>query len=1464
MSVNEQVLDAIELLMKNSVERAGYDKTIQAQIISCEDPAIGKYKCRFQDAVFYAYTGNTEITLSNGTYVYILVPENDMAKDKTILGTIDKLGTNYVNTAVGDQAYNIIGNNCIKTTNSFYLDTNNKNYNFNIYEYGVRDLVDLDIQGLNQYIKNSSSLIIGAKIKTQIDSTRQYQGHYGISFVLEFLDDDGNIIQRTYTVNEDNMVDNPYNLIYPTRQYAIYDIDSQHFNKVKSIAIFNSDFPNATGNTTTGQLISGDITLSELQLKCAARMSEEELNGLALTFFTPNGTLFLTSTDSPKIIQALVKVKGKVVTSTDDIDFYYGIEDVGVTSKSEYYNKNLGSGWHCLNNFNVIQGRDANEQSFIQWIPHNDTFTFSFEQATAADNRLKIAAIYDGNVITKQINIQNLTQGISSIQIISTNGTKFFYGNGVTNLICTAEDVALIGVAQIDYARIASASGSSINGNYTYKWAWQNNGGLLEPIEGLSNDFIQSIDGNMLTNVQIRKIYNFGIFKCSVYRDGIYIGTGSINIVNSTQGEGVNPLNIINGTMLFKYNEKGVAPNSKSFQKPQIIPSLSFVLYDDTGNEINIIQNGLVDINAKVQWAVPKNDTLLIIPNSYPSFSDDDYNYYNNQATLTYDIASRYDATKTNNQIKLYVVYNGSISVAETAFTFTKQGNIGTNGTEYYIKIIPNTLLQSPPEFPMITKLGSSQRYALNYGLSNGNQQTIITSSIVNQNLLKVQIWHSDQKVYETGWSGNIITPTIEWSILKNHYWGSGVNSVDDDSDFSIDATTGALTYTNSLQNGTNLPKANIIKCSITYEDKTYYGTIPFITAYVTNQNYRIQLKNNTGFHYVVYSSDGMSPEYDNRNPFEFIFKNNNEQIIDNIIYTASIKGNTKYKQNNIQQTRDSNNLQRMSIRGLQANQFRYQPSSRYFGECVNNSIQCSCQQSSTFVGIINVPIHFLLNKYGLGNINQWDGNSVQIDQDEGYILAPQMGAGKKENDNSFTGVLMGEVKNPMKNKSDIGLLGYHSGDRTFFLNSENGSAIFGSSSNGQIIIDPTADKSVLYSANFWNNYNAQTGLPSSYNESNYANAGMLIDLTTPQIIFKNKMLWLTSNGAVYAGKRIEGSSTYYNFSVDANGNVALVGSLKAGRISGTGRYNFEVDSTTGAMNLGYSGGSYNFTVDSSGNVTMKGAVTANSGKIGGSSGWTIGSDTNRGYIYSGNRNSLDSTASGLYVGTDGISAYKSGTGITFKVDSSGNVIINGSITMGSGSSISWSVLQDAGAVNSQYVNSAIDDAIDDLDIPVLPSYIKSTYIDSTTIESPTIYAGKYYATGDGRGSSDSGAAYYIYDGLPTQSGSTKVGYISYDSDGSGLDESQHRVKFRTVGATALKIQSGLDLSIQTGAWNDNADAALNNYQIYLMSQTSFDRAIFLREETSGTGIWRTYGDTLPSESAMGWQSTGRLFFLLD
>ena len=91
MSVNESLLDAIELLTNSTISKAGYDKTIEAQIISCEDSFTGKYKCKYQDSIFYAYSNNTNNRYKKDDYVYILVPCGDMGKDKTIISSSDRV-----------------------------------------------------------------------------------------------------------------------------------------------------------------------------------------------------------------------------------------------------------------------------------------------------------------------------------------------------------------------------------------------------------------------------------------------------------------------------------------------------------------------------------------------------------------------------------------------------------------------------------------------------------------------------------------------------------------------------------------------------------------------------------------------------------------------------------------------------------------------------------------------------------------------------------------------------------------------------------------------------------------------------------------------------------------------------------------------------------------------------------------------------------------------------------------------------------------------------------------------------------------------------------------------------------------------------------------------------------------------------------------------------------------------------
>jgi len=84
----------------------------------------------------------------------------------------------------------------------------------------------VDKVAIENYIKKSKSLIVGAKIKTNIPASRQTRGHYGIKFTLQFLDNTSNkSVFRDYIIDEDSMIDNPYKLEYKTRQYKIFDID---------------------------------------------------------------------------------------------------------------------------------------------------------------------------------------------------------------------------------------------------------------------------------------------------------------------------------------------------------------------------------------------------------------------------------------------------------------------------------------------------------------------------------------------------------------------------------------------------------------------------------------------------------------------------------------------------------------------------------------------------------------------------------------------------------------------------------------------------------------------------------------------------------------------------------------------------------------------------------------------------------------------------------------------------------------------------------------------------------------------------------------------------------------------------------------------------------------------------------------------------------------------------------------
>lgn len=176
---------------------------------------------------------------------------------------------------------------------------------------------------------------------------------------------------------------------------------------------------------------------------------------------------------------------------------------------------------------------------------------------------------------------------------------------------------------------------------------------------------------------------------------------------------------------------------------------------------------------------------------------------------------------------------------------------------------------------------------------------------------------------------------------------------------------------------------------------------------------------------------------------------------------------------------------------------------------------------------IIHVkPIIMLYNCYENGFLNGWDGNKLQIDNDGGYIMAPQMGAGYKEENNGFTGMVMGVYQKANSGIQRIGLFGKKRGVETLFLDAQTGAAVFGRSGQGQIYIDPD-DGGQIYSGNYYSRYDETTGKPDKSSETNQ---GMRINLQDSYIHLGS------SNGYFYSGKHDDYDSEEDGFKLDGGG----------------------------------------------------------------------------------------------------------------------------------------------------------------------------------------------------------------------------------------------------------------------------------------------------------------------------------------
>ena len=1209
-SFTQDMLDAVDILIDGKISKLDFDKTIRASIVELVDASIGRYRVKTQDSIYTAYSTNVNTTYKPGTEVYVEIPSNDYDKDPIIVGAVKKLGSNYIAPIDDEDRIVTLGANLIQGTPQ---NINFCSYNGSQTKSILSSSCTIEQNDLDLYKLQADSILLAANFKTNLPYEQQVgKGNYGIRLVCSFLDksytnpSSAHLIQREYIFDVYDMEGQPYNYLSGSRQVVVLDIDAKYLYKVDSITAFCKNFPKMASGK------SADIWITDPEFYLVRKLTDEELNGTSLAITTPLGSYF-SDKYSTRDLKAVVKIQGKIVnTEYQRINFYWFIKDTSITNGSRYYSDYAGAGWRALNEVTTVA-----EGTSIQ--PAGERITVNVSNCPIKTNIFKCVAIFQDRTNSTVLSAIGYlyNRQAEDFYIISSAGTNFAFNIGKTKLTC--QHVKQSGVT------------------YKYYWAYRADGGNLIPVSSNS----QSI------NVEVSTANQFLEYECTLYSGTRYLGAAAVTLFNDSNPRGYN-LVINNSSLVFKYNGFGVSPASNSPDEIDrlSIPALTFDIYNEFGQKIGLSDTEKIG-KCNIKWIWPQDKYTLLTTTmqiSDESYSDPNTNttivrrVISNQPQLTFGIKNQYDMSRTDNNISLEVDFSGQHLTATTNFTFTKEGELGTNGTKYIARI--------DEKDTNVEKVVVRNKKL--YGIIVVDENNIRLVPGVSTAPFKVELWDGGvNPIYSSIASKTGYTTT--WSIINNRK--------DNRVNLTINKNSGILTVNNQLALSTII-QARIDTTFLSPNARSYFATIP-VDVIIDNDTAYIALVTG-GYDHCMYETDGTRGNFKTK-PFEFkLFKLIGNNGVAQAITSSQLSWSCSWGAPIIKTIANNNNF------------VTIEPPSVYDADLYkDNYITCKYGKHTIYLSI-----DFYRNRYGLSAMNDWDGNSIQINNEDGYIIAPQIGAGvKNPTNNTFTGITMGKV---FYNGSEkVGLFGYGAGEQSIFLDAETGSATFGKSGAGQIYIDAASGEGTIQSGD----YKTGSGLKIKFSSTGsgtekgpyirYGSGNFSVDangyltakgggsiagwkisntaLTSPDnktTIASSGDLRFNINNVfkIYSDGRFEAANN--KFKVDATGNITATGGTLAGwsitdqyirskdgkttlyatrdsetgtsqRIDVNNKFIVYVDGTFSAANG-------NFAVDRLGNITAKG------GTIGG-----IIIDGQKS-LHSSGKNSYNTQAAGFYLGADG------------------------------------------------------------------------------------------------------------------------------------------------------------------------------------------------------------------------------------
>lgn len=395
-----------------------------------------------------------------------------------------------------------------------------------------------------------------------------------------------------------------------------------------------------------------------------------------------------------------------------------------------------------------------------------------------------------------------------------------------------------------------------------------------------------------------------------------------------------------------------------------------------------------------------------------------------NELTSTkqaFAIGNQWNYENANNTVRCIVSINGIIYEAIEELHFGKSGTNGTN-TTFLIEI------------------------------ANNENALIINDNPIDKNTLMIKA-----RLYDANGSNVGFTPeqanTIQWSWMHDNY----------NQDYILLPNRLLGDNITLTCNTTQIPKDNYFILKAKYGMLEAYLPIPLKTRNTSHiEGAREIIYNNMGT--PSYYSDAYTAFYLNKDTYledtKIIWELDYEEEFEKKLTEGYIP-----KLINLQS--------KPNYKGLSASPF--------YASGYNDKVCVHCYNSETQCGW-SQPILIMQSKYDFAMLNQWDG-SLTLDEDNSTILSTMLGAGRKNSDNTFSGVLIGDIQTGTGNSVDTntltGVYGLHEGQISYTLK-EDGTASFGKNGKGQILID--GNESTIKSASRIST-NGGTGMEINLND---------------------------------------------------------------------------------------------------------------------------------------------------------------------------------------------------------------------------------------------------------------------------------------------------------------------------------------------------------------------------------------------